>query len=85
MRDRNLKGVARSINVAATTGPWQALPVGIRSAEIGDVNAAVTFVGDDLHSQQHATKPLSQTEIKSARVIAALRLRRSQTMPIKGH
>ena len=85
MRDRNLKGVARSLNVVVTTGPWRALPVGTRSAEICDVNAAVTFVGDDLHSQQHATKPLSQTELASARFIAALRLPRSQTIPIKDH
>ena len=85
MRDRNLDGVARSLNVAATTGWWQALPVGTRLAEIGGVNAAVTFVGDDSHSQQHATKRPSQTELKSGQFIAALRLPRSQTMPIKDH
>jgi hypothetical protein len=83
MRDRNLFGVARSLNVAATTGPWQALPAGIRSAEICGVNAAVTFAGDDLRSQQHVTRPLSQTELKSAQIIAALRLPRNQTVPIK--
>ena len=85
MRDRTLNGVARSLNVAATTDPWQALPVGIRSAEICGAKAAVTFVGDDLRSKQHATKPLSQTELKSAQFIAALRLPRSQTIPNKDH
>jgi hypothetical protein len=82
MRDRNLFGVARSLNVAAAIGPRQALPVGIRSAEIFGVNAAVTFAGDDLRSQ-HAAKPLTQIELKSAQFIATLRLPRSQTMPIK--
>jgi len=85
MRDHNLDGVARSLNVAATTGRWQALPVGTRSAEIGGVNAVVTFVNDCLRSQQHATKPLSQKEPKSAQFIAALRLPRSHTIPIKDH
>jgi len=87
MRDRNFNGVARSLHVAATTGPWQALRAGIRSAEICGVNAAVTFVGDDLRSQQHAAKPLSQTELKSAQFIAdaSLQLQRPQTMPIKDH
>jgi len=85
MRDRNFNGVARSLNVAATTGPWQALPFGIRSAEICGMNAAVTFVGDDLRSQQHTTKPLSHIELKSAQFIAAFQLPRSQTIPIKDH